>query len=263
MTSLVVVALSFCCFLAPVAHALAPATCNLRLFNSHNAATCNGLQRTVLLRAAISPDEVAEEKQEDAISQNERAEKLRQLRRVALARRRQAITEQEDEERDRKDKSFLALALVPCVLAFASWEELSMLIAKFTDTYGADLGTEYGTQFANNLLRPTITGVVVPVASIAFATLLSTTVSVLRQRQVDLRVLLNKEACGELLKSSFRLNLLNCSDHFVLTSSDQNCFATVPSVHINEQICDYYAGPSTACLARGNMQEEDQRRSPC
>ena len=52
-----------------------------------------------------------------------------------------------------------------------------------------------GAQFANNLLRPTITGVVVPVISIALATLVSTTVNVLRARQVDIRALVNKEAC--------------------------------------------------------------------
>ena len=38
-------------------------------------------------------------------------------------------------------------------------------------------------------------GVVVPVISIALATLVSTTVNVLRQRQVDLRAYVNKEAC--------------------------------------------------------------------
>ena len=57
------------------------------------------------------------------------------------------------------------------------------------------INTESGSVFANNLLRPTITGVVVPVISIALATLVSTTVNVLRQRQVDLRAYVNKEAC--------------------------------------------------------------------
>ena len=73
---------------------------------------------------------------------------------------RQAITEQEDEERDRRDKTNFALALVPCVLAFISWESLSLFVSQFTssaDSYD-------GNDFANNLLRPTITGVVVPVA---------------------------------------------------------------------------------------------------
>lgn len=203
---------SFGCFLAPVsiAHALAPSTYH----TAFPPCSTGTFRRKSVVRAAVistrtpSPDEVdelqvsvvpekeGEKEKKRTISQNERADNLRQLRRVALARRRQAITEQEDEERDRRDKSFLALALIPCLVAFVSWEQLSLMVAKFTDVYGV-LGTEYGTEFANNLLRPTITGVVVPVASIAFATLLSTTVSVLRQRQVDLRVLLNKEACGE------------------------------------------------------------------
>ena len=228
--------LSFGCFLAPVsvAHALAPSTyhtaftpCSTGTFARRKSV----LRATVISTRTPSPDEVdelqvsvvpekeGEEEKKRMMSQNERADNLRQLRRVALARRRQAITEQEDEERDRRDKSFLALALIPCLAAFVSWEQLSLMVAKFTDVYGV-LGTEYGTEFANNLLRPTITGVVVPVASIAFATLLSTTVSVLRQRQVDLRVLLNKEACGECARvdhlaiffseSRTRLTVLRC-----------------------------------------------------
>lgn len=52
-----------------------------------------------------------------------------------------------------------------------------------------------GNTFASDLLRPTITGVVVPVISIALGTLVSTTVNVLRARQVDIRALINKEAC--------------------------------------------------------------------
>ena len=80
-----------------------------------------------MLRAAVistrtpSPDEVdelqvsavpeEEKEKKRTVSQNERADNLRQLRRVALARRRQAITEQEDEERDRRDKSFLTCLL--------------------------------------------------------------------------------------------------------------------------------------------------------
>jgi hypothetical protein len=54
-----------------------------------------------------------------------------------------------------------------------------------------------GKAFVDNLLRSTIIGVVVPVISIALATLVSTTVNVLRQRQVDLRAFINEEA-GEL-----------------------------------------------------------------
>jgi len=143
----------------------------------------------------VAPEKIVEEKRETLSSSIAQVENLRQLRRVVLARRRQAVTEQEDEERNRQDKSFLALALVPCVLAYVSWEQLSLGLANFVNMYGTVPGSGIEQEFENNLLRPTITGIVVPVTSIAFATLLSTTVSVLREKQVDLRILLNKEAC--------------------------------------------------------------------
>mmetsp|Transcript_6769 Transcript_6769/g.9116 ORF Transcript_6769/g.9116 Transcript_6769/m.9116 type:complete len:387 (+) Transcript_6769:306-1466(+) len=72
---------------------------------------------------------------------------------------------------------------------------MSHFIAEFFLENGTIGRAVDGNQFANNLLRPTITGVVVPVISIALATLVSTTVNVLRARQVDIRALINKEAC--------------------------------------------------------------------
>ncbi|KAL7540351.1 hypothetical protein ACHAXR_010844 [Thalassiosira sp. AJA248-18] len=95
---------------------------------------------------------------------------------------------------DQQDNYFLLAAFLPALLAFLTWKDVSFGLSSFLDTYGAIKGAD-GGQFANNLLRPTITGVVVPVISIALATLVSTTVNVLRQRQVDLRALVNKEAC--------------------------------------------------------------------
>ena len=102
----------------------------------------------------------------------------------------------DDEIRDRQDYAFVITALVPCVLAFLSWEDLSRSLAQWLADNAAMGGKAVdGNKFASDLLRPTITGVVVPVISIALATLVSTTVNVLRARQVDLRALINKEAC--------------------------------------------------------------------
>ena len=101
----------------------------------------------------------------------------------------------EDADRDRQDYAFIFIALVPCLLAFWSWEDLSRSLAQWL-TYNSAMGKAVdGNKFASDLLRPTITGVVVPVISIALATLVSTTVNVLRARQVDIRALINKEAC--------------------------------------------------------------------
>ncbi|KAL9188589.1 hypothetical protein ACHAXT_006967 [Thalassiosira profunda] len=115
-------------------------------------------------------------------------------RRDRLARWRAASAEVEGEVRGREDNYYLVGALLPALVAFVSWEDISFGLSEFLDMYGVMKSAD-GNQFANNLLRPTITGVVVPVLSIALATLVSTTVNVLRQRQVDLRALVNKEAC--------------------------------------------------------------------
>jgi len=123
-------------------------------------------------------------------------DRLRRLRRVVVARRRRAVTDLEDEERERQDIYFYLVAIVPSLLAFALWDEVSLSLAGYIDAYGV-LGStpDGGAQFSNSILRPTITGVLVPVISIALATLVSTTVNVLRERQVEIRALVNKEAC--------------------------------------------------------------------
>jgi len=116
------------------------------------------------------------------------------VRRDRLARWLAANAELEDEERDRQDINFLILAFVPALLAFVGWEKISFGLSEFLDMYGVMRSVD-GNTFANNLLRPTITGVLMPVISIALATLVSTTVNVLRDRQVKLRTIVNKEAC--------------------------------------------------------------------
>ena len=121
---------------------------------------------------------------------------LRQLRRLSLARRRRAIADEEDSARGREDLTFLVYgAVAPPLLAFAAWERISGALSGYLfDRYGA-LGADGAARFTDELLRPTITGVVVPVISIALATLVSTTVNVLRSQQVEIRALVNKEAC--------------------------------------------------------------------
>ena len=112
---------------------------------------------------------------------------------------------QEDEARDLRDQVFLLLSVAPSLLAFLLWDEISHTLSIFLDNYGAMGRAVDGGQFAVNLLRPTITGVVVPVISIALATLVSTTVNVLRARMVELRALINKEACElRLLRRAIR-----------------------------------------------------------
>ncbi len=126
---------------------------------------------------------------------NLQPEQLRQLRREIIGRRRRRQNELDDEIRDRQDYAFIITALVPCFLAFWCWEDLSRSLAQWVSENSAMGKAVDGNKFASDLLRPTITGVVVPVISIALATLVSTTVNVLRARQVDIRALINKEAC--------------------------------------------------------------------
>mmetsp|Transcript_30289 Transcript_30289/g.57254 ORF Transcript_30289/g.57254 Transcript_30289/m.57254 type:complete len:546 (-) Transcript_30289:446-2083(-) len=127
----------------------------------------------------------------DNIDDIRRARSL--ARRDRLSRWLAATAESDDEVRDRQDTYFLIAAILPTIVAFVSWQDISFGLSEFLDTYGVKAVD--GNQFANNLLRPTITGVVVPVISIALATLVSTTVNVLRERQVEIRALVNKEAC--------------------------------------------------------------------
>ena len=55
---------------------------------------------------------------------------------------------------------------------------------------------------------------VVPVISIALATLTSTTVNVLRQRQVDIRSLINKEACDlRILRRALIFGMFGTKQH--------------------------------------------------
>lgn len=100
------------------------------------------------------------------------------------------------DEEERQDLFLFGLAVLPACLAFFAWKDLSIGLSIFLETYGTvQYGGAEGISFSNNLLRPTITGVVVPVIAIALATLVSTTINVLREREVQLKKLINKESC--------------------------------------------------------------------
>lgn len=189
----------------------------LLLLIAFHAPRCNGFSSSQLpvrfsavVKAAgslVTPSSLAatldplkgdgEEKSTNRIN-NDNTDDVRRARSLArrgrLARLVAAAAEEEDDLRDTQDNYFLLGAFVPVILAFMSWENISFGVSEFINTYGV-MNTPDGNKFANDLLRPTITGVVMPVISIALATLVSTTVNVLRQRQVDLRAFVNKESC--------------------------------------------------------------------
>ena len=92
-------------------------------------------------------------------------EEVRRLRQDVIAKRRREVTDRENEERGRQDLQYEVIALVPCLLAFAVWPDVSVSLSNYLDA-NTVLGTvSEGTRvnFANNILRPTVTGVLVPV----------------------------------------------------------------------------------------------------
>ena len=119
------------------------------------------------------------------------------IRQLEIASKFTALTELEE----RQDQFFFVLAVLPSLLAFLLWKDIGLALSTFLETYGGDGGgsvhasQDIDGRFASNLLRPTITGVVVPVIAIGLATLVSTTINVLRDREVQLRTLINKESC--------------------------------------------------------------------
>ena len=78
-------------------------------------------------------------------------------RRDRLAQWRATVTENEEEVRETKDNYFLLAAFLPTLIAFLSWEKISFALSELLDMFGV-INTDSGNVFANNLLRPTITG---------------------------------------------------------------------------------------------------------
>lgn len=167
-----------------------------------NAALALPRQSTLLSSASIKEDNGSDTKSvlgtfDSKIGNIDYERRARSLvRRDRLAQWRAAVAQLEDEGRVNQDSYFLLAAFLPAFLAFGLWGKISVALALFVESVGVVDSAEWMV-FADTLLRPTIIGVVVPVISIALATLVSTTVNVLRQRQVDLRAFINEEA-GEL-----------------------------------------------------------------
>ena len=131
-----------------------------------------------------------------------------QRRRDKIAAKLRALTELEEKQ----DQYFFVLAVLPSLVAFFAWEEISVTLGTFLETYGIAKQDSAGV-FATNVLRPTITGVVVPVIAIALATLMSTTINVLRDREVELRTLINKECCDLHLLRQAVLGMFGTRQH--------------------------------------------------
>lgn len=115
---------------------------------------------------------------------------------------------------ERQDQLFFLLAVLPSFVAYFAYKDVSLALSCFLNDYGhVPFGEIDGNLFAINLLRPAITGVVVPVIAVALATLVSTTINVLREREVQLRTLINKESCDLRLLRSAIFGLFGTRQH--------------------------------------------------
>jgi len=94
-----------------------------------------------------------------------------------------------------------ALQWVPVVVpiaAYFSYEGVALVADAVTELLSSNNFVEVdGGNFKAQVIAPAINGVVMPACAVTFATLLSITVSTLRQRQQDIRATINMEA-GEL-----------------------------------------------------------------
>ena len=79
-------------------------------------------------------------------------------------------------------------------VGFLSYPLLATAVRDFIDSRNTFQAVD-GNAFAAELLRPTVNGVLVPCCAIILGTLLATTVNVLRNRQVEMRSCISKEAC--------------------------------------------------------------------
>jgi len=93
------------------------------------------------------------------------------------------------------DDAIKYIPFIAPVLAFFTYEEI-VKIFDFVIELVANNNWKAvdGGVFSLQTLTPAINGIVLPTASILFATLSGTTITTLRQRQLDIRTCLNKEA---------------------------------------------------------------------
>ena len=90
------------------------------------------------------------------------------------------------------------LPLIAPILAFYTYPLLAQGFSSFLDTFSSrDWIAVDGGALQAKVIAPAINGLVVPATSLLYATLTSTTITTLRQRQVDIRNAISQEA-GEL-----------------------------------------------------------------
>lgn len=93
------------------------------------------------------------------------------------------------------DSSIKYIPLIFPIFAFYSYDEVARVFDLIVEFLSFNTWESVdGKTFQIQTLTPAINGIVVPTVSILFATLSGTTISTLRQRQLDIRTCLNMEA---------------------------------------------------------------------
>lgn len=93
----------------------------------------------------------------------------------------------------------LSIPIIVPFVAFELYEEVATGFRSMIDFLNYELGEltwepADGGQYQAQIITPAVNGIVVPSISILFATLISQTVTTLRQRQLDIRQCINREA---------------------------------------------------------------------
>lgn len=93
----------------------------------------------------------------------------------------------------------VVLPIVTPIIAFFTFESCAKAFSNFNDflSQGNKWVAVDGGAYQARIIAPAINGLVVPAVALLFATLISTTITTLRQRQVEIRRSINMEA-GEL-----------------------------------------------------------------
>lgn len=96
------------------------------------------------------------------------------------------------------DRDLLLMLVVPGLSPFLAYFSFDAIVSGYSYITEVLSGNNWvavdGKELQGKLLLPTINGLVVPAVALLFATLTSTTISTLRQRQVDVRRAINMEA---------------------------------------------------------------------
>ena len=124
------------------------------------------------------------------------------------------------------------------VIAYLGYDPIATLFATCLDILGNSQNNWVavdGGAYQAKIIAPAINGVVVPAVSILFANLIGTTVSTLRQRQLDIHTCLNTEA-GQLRILQQCLVVLSSSSSSSTTSST----STTPTTASSSIPCQRY-----------------------